>query len=61
MTSMKPTPLPAALRMRMLRAMEEAGQETRDELDMECSLARLQPCCLALPACPSKAVHPFCG
>ena len=55
MTSMKPTPLPAALRMRMLRAMEEAGQETRDELDMECTLARLQPA--PLPAALRSSCH----
>ncbi len=42
-TGLMPTPLPAGLRDRMLHAMEEAGQETREDLDMECLLARMQP------------------
>ncbi len=41
-TGLVPTPLPAHLRDRMLHAMEESGQDAREDLDMECMLARLQ-------------------
>lgn len=54
-TGMKPTPLPAALRNRMLRAMEEAGQQAREDLDVECALARLQPA--PLPAALRSSCH----
>lgn len=43
MTGLKPTPLPSGLRDRMLHAMEAAGQEAREDLDVECMLARLHP------------------
>lgn len=42
-TGLMPTPLPTNLRGRVLHAMEEAGQEAREDLDMECILVRLQP------------------
>lgn len=42
-TGLMPTPLPANLRDRMLHAMEEAGQEAREDLDVECMLVRLKP------------------
>lgn len=51
-TSTTPAPLPAALRGRLLRAMNEAEQETREELDVECVLGRLQSA--PLPAALQK-------
>ena len=54
-TKCTPAALPAALRERVLRAMQEAGHEAREEHDLECTLARLQPA--PLPAGMHARLH----
>lgn len=54
-TGIEPAPLPAPLRNRMLCAMIAAEQDTREDLDVECTLARLQPA--PLPELFQKRCH----